>query len=274
MWGGFPDANMKKQATGHLNVSACRSVNQKNKECTGGFFSTTTRNQHNLGDRPSVELHFKGPFSSRVHYTPAVTSRLFTWRRSCIRTGSICLGWTLVCGHVAQPRPQSAPTAFSHNNICTLHIQTLTQSHCTGEVRGTNLGREEKIPSASKWDPAAAGVTFENALSVQYVSRDNHCVEALGEPRSAGGFEGLARPTPLRNETRRPVKSGQTDSQPGGVTSRSHMPFHTDTEPRSLCGCIEWLPSDRTACRGPGLKLLLSFTVVKHPTEQRVNTSS
>lgn len=43
-------------------------------------------------------------------------------------------------------------------------------------------------------------LTFENALAMQYVSRDNHCVEVLGEAWSAWGFERLACPTPLRNK--------------------------------------------------------------------------
>lgn len=131
---GASSCKHAEQATGRLNESACRSVNQKTKNGLGfGFFffspTTTTCDQHDFGARPSVELHYKGPFSSRARYTPAVTSRLFTRHRSRITTGSIRLGWTLVCGYVAQPQPQCALTAFSHNNVCTLHIQTLTQSH-------------------------------------------------------------------------------------------------------------------------------------------------
>jgi len=49
-------------------------------------------------------------------------------------------------------------------------------------------------------------LTFEDDLAVQNVSGDDHRVEVLGETRSAGGFEGLARLTPLGRETRRAVE--------------------------------------------------------------------
>lgn len=80
--------------------------------------------------------------------------------------------------------------------------------------------------------------TFENALAVQYVSRDNHCVEVLGEAWSAWGFEGLACLTPLRNTTRQPVKHWQIDLRPRGYKLIS-QPFQTDIEPRSLSGYSE-----------------------------------
>lgn len=63
---------------------------------------------------------------------------------------------------------------------------------------------------------SSSRLTFENALAAQYVSRDNHCVEVLGEAWSAWRFKGLTCLTPLRNKTRRPVKHWQIDLRPQG----------------------------------------------------------
>lgn len=81
-------------------------------------------------------------------------------------------------------------------------------------------------------------LTFEDALAVQHVSGDDHCVEVLGEAGSARGFEGLACLTPLRNQTRRAVKHWQIDSQQRGH-KLIQQPFQTGIEPHSLSGCGE-----------------------------------
>lgn len=147
-----------------------------------------------------------------------------------------------------------------------------SDTHSVTRVRlgWTNLGREEKRPSSQQMRSSSGGVTFENALSVQHVSRDNHCVEALGEPRSAGGFEGLARPTPLRNETRRPVKKWANWLAAAGSQVDLTWLFTPTLNLAASVATTRGLQSDHAACWGPGL----SFTVVKHPTGQRVNTSS
>lgn len=80
---------------------------------------------------------------------------------------------------------------------------------------------------------------------MQLISGDNHCVEVLGEARSARGFEGLACLTPLRNTKKKekgPVEHWQIDSWPQSLGLIS-QPFDTDIEPRSLCGYSEWFVS-------------------------------
>lgn len=54
---------------------------------------------------------------------------------------------------------------------------------------------------ARQQSAAAAGggrLTFQDALAVQFIPGDNHCVEVLGEAWSARRSERLACPAPLR----------------------------------------------------------------------------
>lgn len=207
---GASSCKHAEQATGRLNESACRSVNQKTKNGLGFVFFFLFPNDDNMRSArfrcsPISGTPLQGTLleQSALHtcchvtfihtpqepnhdwiYPPGMDSRLWL----------CCTATTTVCSDRLQPQK------------CMYSPHSDTHSITRVRLGWTNLGREEKRPSSQQMRSSSGGVTFENALSVQHVSRDNHCVEALGEPRSAGGFEGLARPTPLRNETRWPVK--------------------------------------------------------------------
>lgn len=111
-------------------------------------------------------------------------------------------------------------------------------------------------------------LTFENALAMQYVSEDNHCVEVLGEARSAWGFEELACLTPLRNRKDGLLSTGKlTCGQK--VTSRSRSILTLMPKPLGL----QWAVSDYSIlhlvlsqCGKPhlGLKIPALFTVAEH----------
>lgn len=88
------------------------------------------------------------------------------------------------------------------------HTPKLTQSqHEVGDTSGQKQCHQSTSSSR---------LTFENALAVQQVSGDNHCVEVLGETWSTWSFEGLACLSPLGNKTAQPVKDWQIDLRPQG----------------------------------------------------------
>lgn len=153
--------------------------------------------QCNLGVRSSMKLHIKWQLFNRIHYTPAatsclITSQVFFFSNPCsITTGSVylnicqCSRWA---AYVAQPQPECAlnvsgnnaesrtiiyisPPTHTHTHI---HIDTCLLNH---NMRfGDTSGQRQYHQSIS-----SSRLTFENALAMHHISRDNHCVEVLGE---------------------------------------------------------------------------------------------
>lgn len=183
---------LQLQTLGHSCNPACCSDKQEGIYCTWHCLLQLTASCSNA---PRVRIHM---------------SYITQTQPDCVL--SCCLG----CNNTSICPPQYP---------LQMHTQSISLNDC-----GPNVGEEEENISGLI-SSSSGRLTFENALAMQYVSGDNHCVEVLGEARSAWGFEELACLTPLRNR-----KDGLLSTGKLTFGQKSHKPIseHFDTDAQHL----------------------------------------